>query len=207
MALADPSEGREHLTHNSSFLFYFLATPSGMWDLSSPTRGGTCAPCFGSTHTNKCVVLTSEPPGKSLFHNSCVVSPGMGLLDPGHMFILRQVTETKVVSSVDWRDLRHVPSLWLFWYYRGLTSPKPQGLGKAGYLGEGLQNKNKRYYWRQKRRQRAGRKHRRPVSPPHTRASEGRGHPTPSGEPTQNLRTRPAAGAPGLALRVDGDRA
>ena len=45
------------------------------------------------------------------------------------------------------------------------------------------------------------------MSPPHPWASEGRGHRTPSGEPTQNLRTRPAPRAPGLALRVHGDRA
>ena len=31
----------------------------GMWDLSSPTRHWTRAPCFGSA------VLTTEPPGKS----------------------------------------------------------------------------------------------------------------------------------------------
>ena len=27
---------------------FFLATPHGMWDLSSPTRGQTHAPCTGS---------------------------------------------------------------------------------------------------------------------------------------------------------------
>ena len=30
------------------FLFLFLAIPSGLWDLSSPTRDGTRAPCSGS---------------------------------------------------------------------------------------------------------------------------------------------------------------
>ena len=38
-------------------LFLFLAAPCGMWDLSSPTRDRTCAPCSG------CV--DSLPPGKS----------------------------------------------------------------------------------------------------------------------------------------------
>ena len=28
--------------------FFFLAMPHGMWDLSSPTRDRTCAPCSGS---------------------------------------------------------------------------------------------------------------------------------------------------------------
>ena len=41
-----------------SFLF-FLAAPRGMWDLNSPTRGQTRAPCSGST------VLTAGLPGKS----------------------------------------------------------------------------------------------------------------------------------------------
>ena len=28
-------------------IFFFLATPSGMWDLSSPARDLTRAPCIG----------------------------------------------------------------------------------------------------------------------------------------------------------------
>ena len=32
----------------SLFFFFFLATPSGMWNLSSLTRDRTCAPCSGS---------------------------------------------------------------------------------------------------------------------------------------------------------------
>ena len=39
--------------------FFFLATPCSTWDLSSPTRGWTHAPCSGSA------VLTTGPPGKS----------------------------------------------------------------------------------------------------------------------------------------------
>ena len=39
---------------------YLLAMPWGMWDLSSPTRGGTCTPRSGST------VLTTGPPGKAV---------------------------------------------------------------------------------------------------------------------------------------------
>ena len=38
-------------THSSFYLFktiYFLAVPHGMWDLSSPIRDRTCAPCSGS---------------------------------------------------------------------------------------------------------------------------------------------------------------
>ena len=41
------------------FHFFFLATPHGMWDLSSPTRDQTCNPFIGN------VVLTVGPPGKS----------------------------------------------------------------------------------------------------------------------------------------------
>ena len=40
--------------------FNFLATPHGMWDLSSPTRDRTHDPCIGSR------VLTTGPVGKSL---------------------------------------------------------------------------------------------------------------------------------------------
>ena len=50
------------LLTNSIFIFiifYFLAAPRGMWNLSSPTRDGTRAPCSGSA------VLTTGPPGKS----------------------------------------------------------------------------------------------------------------------------------------------
>ena len=32
-------------------LSFFLATPHGMWDLSSPTRDGTRAPCSGSVES------------------------------------------------------------------------------------------------------------------------------------------------------------
>ena len=42
-------------------LFYFLATPQGMWYLSSLTRARTRAPCSGRKHG----VLTTRPPGKS----------------------------------------------------------------------------------------------------------------------------------------------
>ena len=28
--------------------FFFLAIPHGLWDLRSPTRDGTCAPCNGN---------------------------------------------------------------------------------------------------------------------------------------------------------------
>ena len=35
----------------SFFFFPFLATPRGMWDLSSPIRDGTCVPCSGSTES------------------------------------------------------------------------------------------------------------------------------------------------------------
>ena len=31
--------------------FFFLTAPCGMWDLSSPTRGSTHAPCSGSTES------------------------------------------------------------------------------------------------------------------------------------------------------------
>ena len=40
-------------------LFFFLAMPRSMWDLSSPTRDRTRDPCNEST------VLTTGPPGKS----------------------------------------------------------------------------------------------------------------------------------------------
>lgn len=39
--------------------FFFWATLHDMWDLSSPTRNRTCAPCSGST------VLTTGLPGKA----------------------------------------------------------------------------------------------------------------------------------------------
>ena len=42
------------------FFFFFFFLLCGMWDLSSPNRDGTCAPCSGST------VLTTKPQGKSL---------------------------------------------------------------------------------------------------------------------------------------------
>ena len=41
------------------YLFYFLAAPHGMWDLSSLNRNPTCARC------RKYRVLTAGPPGKS----------------------------------------------------------------------------------------------------------------------------------------------
>ena len=34
------------------FFFCFLVTPCSMWDLSSPTRDRTCAPCIGSASLN-----------------------------------------------------------------------------------------------------------------------------------------------------------
>ena len=40
-------------------VFNFLATPYGMWDLSSPTRDRTCMPCTGNR------ILTTGLPGKS----------------------------------------------------------------------------------------------------------------------------------------------
>ena len=33
------------------FIIYFLAMPSGMWDLSSPTRDQTHAPSIGSSES------------------------------------------------------------------------------------------------------------------------------------------------------------
>ena len=50
------------LSFSSSFFkfVYFLAAPHGMWDLSSPTRGHTHAPCTGSSlncWTNKASLL------------------------------------------------------------------------------------------------------------------------------------------------------
>ena len=42
------------------FFFFFLATPCGIWDLSSLSRARTHAPCSGGT------VLITGPPGKSL---------------------------------------------------------------------------------------------------------------------------------------------
>ena len=39
--------------------FYLLAAPGSMWDLSSPTRAPTRAPCVGSR------VLAAGPPGES----------------------------------------------------------------------------------------------------------------------------------------------
>ena len=45
-----------------NYLFFFLAAPHGMWDLSSLARDRTRAPCSGST------VLTAGPPGK--YHHS-----------------------------------------------------------------------------------------------------------------------------------------
>ena len=36
----------ESFLQNVLFFFYFLATLYGMWDLSSPTRAGTNAPCI-----------------------------------------------------------------------------------------------------------------------------------------------------------------
>lgn len=78
------------------------------------------------------MALAAPAEGRELLiHNSSVVSPGMGLLGPGHTFTLKQVTETKAMKSVDWPELGYMLTFW-FWYYRGLTSPKPRGLGKAG---------------------------------------------------------------------------
>ena len=37
--------------HVQFFSFIALAMPRGMWDLSSPTRDGTRAPCIGSTES------------------------------------------------------------------------------------------------------------------------------------------------------------
>ena len=34
-----------------SFVFFFFPTPSGMWDLSSPTGDQICAPCSGSVES------------------------------------------------------------------------------------------------------------------------------------------------------------
>ena len=49
-----------HLFTYFIYLSYFLAAPSGMWDLSSPTRDWTLHPLHW-----KCGVLTTEPLGKS----------------------------------------------------------------------------------------------------------------------------------------------
>ena len=55
------SLGNPHLhTHTHT---YFLAVPRGMWDLSSPTWGWTCAYCRGGS------VLATGRPGNSLKHS------------------------------------------------------------------------------------------------------------------------------------------
>ena len=54
----------KHTLINKMFLFpmiFFLALPRGMWDLSSPTRDETRAPCSGSAES------TTGPPGKSQY--------------------------------------------------------------------------------------------------------------------------------------------
>ena len=38
-------------TQVSSYVAVFLAEPHSLWDLSSPTRGGNCAPCSGSVES------------------------------------------------------------------------------------------------------------------------------------------------------------
>ena len=54
-----------------NIFFFFLAAPTGMWDLGSPTRDRTCAPCSGSTF------LATGPPGKSLHLQTSLMSgPG-----------------------------------------------------------------------------------------------------------------------------------
>lgn len=44
-------------------IYYYLAMPYSMWDLSSTVRDGTCASCIGST------VLTTELPAKFSSHS------------------------------------------------------------------------------------------------------------------------------------------
>ena len=46
---------------SNSFFFFFLATPHGMQDLSSPTRDQNCAPLQWKQRA-----ITTEPPGKSV---------------------------------------------------------------------------------------------------------------------------------------------
>ena len=41
----------ETLSNRILFFFFFLAMPHGMWDLSSPTRDRTHAPCIGSAES------------------------------------------------------------------------------------------------------------------------------------------------------------
>ena len=42
------------------FIYVFMAAPRSTWDLSSPTRDWTCAPC-----SRKHGLLTTRPAGKS----------------------------------------------------------------------------------------------------------------------------------------------
>ena len=53
---AEPSKAssvpyRSQLIFLLSFFSLFLATPRGLWDLSSPTRDQTQEPCSGSTES------------------------------------------------------------------------------------------------------------------------------------------------------------
>ena len=42
------TNGQMDLTQGGPFYFFNLATSHSMWDLNSPTRNGSCAPCSGS---------------------------------------------------------------------------------------------------------------------------------------------------------------
>ena len=42
------------------FIYFFLAAPQGMWDLSSSTRDRTCTPCIGSAGSSPWI--TTEAP-------------------------------------------------------------------------------------------------------------------------------------------------
>ena len=42
---------RQLLCGSLYLFFFFFATPQGMWDLNSPTRDQTHAPCSGNTES------------------------------------------------------------------------------------------------------------------------------------------------------------
>ena len=48
------------------FLNFWLHPPLGMWDLGSPTRDGTCAPCIGRQSLNHCTAR--EVPRRQIFY-------------------------------------------------------------------------------------------------------------------------------------------
>ena len=63
------------ILHPSTLLLYiffsFLATPHGLWDLSSPIRDQTRAPCIGRAES-----LTTGPPRESYPSSSTFKHPG-----------------------------------------------------------------------------------------------------------------------------------